>query len=74
MRLAEQFIDTVSEISQKAQVSVVPLELANISGLFQGLGEITNSLPPTPTATTARAKPPAQRRGGDGPWASQPVD
>ncbi len=45
MRLVEQFIETIGDISAKARVSVIPLQLANIQGFFQGLSEMTDAMP-----------------------------
>lgn len=48
MRLVERFIETVGDVAEHAKVSVIPLELANVRGFFQGLAEMADSLPPTP--------------------------
>jgi regulator of protease activity HflC (stomatin/prohibitin superfamily) len=51
MQLVEEFIETLGEIADKANVSVVPLELARIKGFFDGLSEVSDGVPtPGPTA------------------------
>ena len=45
MQLVEQFIETFGEVSTKARVSVVPLELAKIKGFFDGLSEVAGGIP-----------------------------
>jgi regulator of protease activity HflC (stomatin/prohibitin superfamily) len=45
MQLVEEFIETLGEITTKANVSVVPLELAKIKGFFDGLSEVADSVP-----------------------------
>jgi regulator of protease activity HflC (stomatin/prohibitin superfamily) len=45
MRLVEQFIETVGDISERAQVSVIPLQLANVRGFFEGLAGIAQGMP-----------------------------
>ena len=42
MQLVEQYIETLGEITAKANVSVVPLELAKIKGFFEGLSEVAD--------------------------------
>lgn len=43
-RLVEQFVDELSHILQQSKVSVVPAELANIKGFFEGMGQVTSGL------------------------------
>ena len=64
-QLVEQFIETLGEITTQAEVSVLPLELANVRGFFQGLGEMTDVIP-----TADAAPPPAGRAASDGRRAS----
>ncbi len=45
MQLVEEYIETISEIARKSNVSVVPLELARIKGFFEGLGEVSGGVP-----------------------------
>jgi regulator of protease activity HflC (stomatin/prohibitin superfamily) len=47
MQLVEQFIETFGEVTTKAHVSVVPLELAKIKGFFDGLSEVSGGIPQT---------------------------
>ena len=42
MKLVEQFIDEVGEIMAKADVSVLPNEMANIKGIFEGVDQVTD--------------------------------
>jgi hypothetical protein len=44
-QLVEQFIDEFGKIISHAHVSVVPNELANIQGFFQGMGEVSQKIP-----------------------------
>ena len=45
MQLVEQFIETFGEVTTKANISVVPLELAKIKGFFDGLSEVADGVP-----------------------------
>ena len=49
MQLVEEFISTFGEVVEKANVSVVPLELAKIKGFFDGISEVTQSVPTSST-------------------------
>ena len=40
MRLVEQFIDEVGGVMDKADVSVLPAEMANIKGIFEGVDQV----------------------------------
>ena len=51
MQLVEEFIETFGQITAKANISVVPIELAKIKGFFNGISEVTDGVP-TPRATT----------------------
>jgi len=44
-QLVEQFIDEFGKIVSHAHISVVPNELANIQGFFQGMGEVSQKIP-----------------------------
>ncbi|HCL31806.1 MAG TPA: paraslipin [Candidatus Latescibacteria bacterium] len=47
MQLIEEYIETLTDITTKANVSIVPLELAKIKGFFDGLSEVADSVPST---------------------------
>ncbi len=40
-QLVERYIESFSEIADKADVTVIPLELANIKGFFEGMATMT---------------------------------
>lgn len=42
-RLIEQFVDELGHILQQSKVSVVPADLANIKGFFEGMGQVTTT-------------------------------
>ena len=44
MRLTEQFIDRLGEVVDGANVSVLPVEAANLKSFFEGASEVTNPL------------------------------
>jgi regulator of protease activity HflC (stomatin/prohibitin superfamily) len=44
MRLTEQFIDRLGEIVDGANVSVLPMEAANLKSFFEGASEVTDSV------------------------------
>jgi len=44
MRLTEQFIDRLGKIVEGANVSVLPMEAANMRSFFEGASEVTNSV------------------------------
>ena len=44
MMLKEQFIDQVGKVLDGAEVSVVPAELAQMEGFFQGMNQVTDTL------------------------------
>ena len=46
MQLVEEYIETISEIAAKSDVSVVPLELARIKGFFEGISDVADGVPP----------------------------
>ena len=46
MQLVEEYIETISEIAAKSNVSVVPLELARIKGFFEGISDVADGVPP----------------------------
>lgn len=48
MRILDQFIEQYGNILKKANISVVPAELANIQAVIQGLGQLTRHLPEVP--------------------------
>ena len=45
-QLVEQFVDEFGKIVSHSKVSVVPNELANIQGFFQGMGEVSQKITP----------------------------
>lgn len=47
MQIVEQFIEEFGKILQSANVSVVPAQLANIKGFFDGIGRVTSGIPET---------------------------
>jgi len=52
MKILEQFIDEFGKILETADVSVVPAQLATLQGFFQGIGEVSKTLPTPPNVTT----------------------
>jgi len=44
MRIAEQFIDELGEILKTAEISIVPNNLANMKGFFEGLNLVGNTM------------------------------
>jgi regulator of protease activity HflC (stomatin/prohibitin superfamily) len=44
MRLTEQFIDRLGEVVDGANVSVLPMEAANLKSFFEGASEVTDSV------------------------------
>ncbi|PSQ85311.1 MAG: paraslipin [Bacteroidetes bacterium QS_3_64_15] len=44
MRLTEQFIDRLGEVVDGANVSVLPMEAANLKSFFEGASEVTNPI------------------------------
>ncbi len=52
MEILEQFIDEFGKILETADVSVVPAQLATLQGFFQGIGEVSKTLPTPPNVTT----------------------
>ena len=47
MQIVEQFIEEFGKILQSANVSVVPSQLANIKGFFEGIGRVSSDIPKT---------------------------
>ncbi len=45
MQIKEHFIEEFGEIVQNANVSVVPAQLANIKGFFEGITQVAESIP-----------------------------
>ncbi len=43
MQLKEQFIDQVGDILQNADISVLPKELAQLQGFFEGMNQVTHT-------------------------------
>ena len=44
MRLTEQFVDRLGEVVEGANVSVLPMEAANLKSFFEGASEVTGSV------------------------------
>ncbi|MDH4128374.1 MAG: paraslipin [Spirochaetota bacterium] len=44
MQIIEQFIDEFGKILRKSNISVVPAQLANIKGFFEGIGKLSDTL------------------------------
>ncbi|MEF8797173.1 MAG: slipin family protein [Salinivenus sp.] len=44
MRLTEQFVDRLGEVIDGANVSVLPMEAANLRSFFEGASEVTNPI------------------------------
>ncbi len=44
MRIVEQFIDELGEILQSSRLTVVPENLANLKGFFEGLNKVTTNV------------------------------
>jgi regulator of protease activity HflC (stomatin/prohibitin superfamily) len=42
-QLVERYIESFGEIADKADITVIPLELANIRGFFEGMATMTGS-------------------------------
>ena len=74
MRLVEQFIETVGDISERAQVSVIPLQLANVRGFFEGLAGIAQGMPAEvdPSRHEMPSPRPERRPGGSVPGTARP--
>ena len=47
MQIKDHFIDEFGEIVQKANVSVVPAQLANIKGFFEGITRVSEKMSPS---------------------------
>lgn len=48
MRIVDQFIEELGNILQSAQVSVVPSQLANIKGFFEGMNQVSANVAASP--------------------------
>ena len=44
MLLKEQFIEQIGQVLEKAEVSVVPAEMAQLEGFFEGMNQVTDTL------------------------------
>lgn len=56
MRILDQFIDEFGKVLEKSQISVVPGQLANIKGFFEGIGKVSGNIP-----TTGQESAPSQQ-------------
>ncbi|PJZ64132.1 paraslipin [Leptospira wolffii] len=45
LQITEDYLSGLGEILAKAKTTVLPVEMANIVGLFEGLSKVTNKLP-----------------------------
>ncbi|TGL53936.1 paraslipin [Leptospira wolffii] len=45
LQITEDYLSGLGEILTKAKTTVLPVEMANIVGLFEGLSKVTNKLP-----------------------------
>lgn len=45
MQIKEHFIDEFGKVMQDASVSVVPAQLANIKGFFEGINQVSDAIP-----------------------------
>ncbi|MBU3915230.1 paraslipin [bacterium] len=45
MRILDQYIEELGNILGKSNVTVVPAQLANIKGFFEGMGRVSTSIP-----------------------------
>ncbi len=50
MRVVQQYIQELGKVIERAKISVVPGELANIKGVFEGLGRVTQNMGGAPAA------------------------
>jgi regulator of protease activity HflC (stomatin/prohibitin superfamily) len=57
-RLVEQFIQEFGNVLEKAQVSVVPSQLAQMQGFFSGIGEVSRSVASPQVAAVNLARGP----------------
>lgn len=63
MQIIEQYVQKLGQIFNKSEVTVVPIQLANIKGFFEGLSGITSTL--NATGGPATTKPRAKAQKGD---------
>ncbi|MCP4298923.1 MAG: SPFH/Band 7/PHB domain protein, partial [Proteobacteria bacterium] len=62
MRIIDQFIEEFGKIVNRASLKVVPTQLANIKGFFEGLSHVSTTIPTT--AAGPGAKVTSQKKGG----------
>ncbi|TVQ67225.1 MAG: paraslipin [Balneolaceae bacterium] len=55
-KLVEQYIDEFGKIIQKSQVSVLPVETANLKTFFEGVGKISSHTTGTGTKAATKSK------------------
>ena len=76
MRIVEQFIDEFGRIIAYSKVNVVPSQLANIKGFFEGLEQVSTGLADSGNAglsaqqmpdSTPPARPPQRKLPGTRP-------
>ncbi|MGK0290087.1 MAG: regulator of protease activity HflC (stomatin/prohibitin superfamily) [bacterium] len=56
MKIVEQFVDEFGKILSTAKVSVVPSQLANIQGFFEGIGQVSGTMAEGSTTNIPRTK------------------
>ena len=44
VRLLESFITRIGEVLKSAEVSVVPAEMAQLKGFFEGMDQVTQTI------------------------------
>lgn len=57
MRIVQNFIGRLKNILSVSQVSVVPAQLANVKGFFEGLSKVSAEIPNGPTASPLQTRP-----------------
>jgi regulator of protease activity HflC (stomatin/prohibitin superfamily) len=53
MRITEQYVEKLGQIFNKSEVTVVPMQLANIKGFFDGLSSMTGAMTPNQDRTSS---------------------
>ncbi len=72
MRIVEQFIEELGKILGAAQVAVVPSQLANIKGFFEGMSQVSEKM--SGARPKARRTPPAGAPQRPEPAGEEPDD
>ena len=45
LQIAQEYVDAVGEILETAEITVMPVEMANLQAVLEGVGELTHDLP-----------------------------